>query len=82
MEISQMAQHLSQIRETSVSDGLFEFIADIIENHGKAGKRWSSTTSTLFAIVRDYGGKRAAHELTKFLSGPSISTMYRKARSE
>jgi len=52
-----------------------------VENQSKNVKRWNDKTKSLFATILDHGGPALAKIVTEKLSGPSLQTMYRSARS-
>ena len=60
---------------------LASILKNLVENREKNVKRWNDETKSLFATILDYGGPALAKIVTEKLSGPSLQTMYRSARS-
>ena len=58
------------------------FLNDLVNSYGKGRKTWSSTTKSLFAMLLDYGGPMVCELVAKNFGGPSVSSVYREARSE
>ena len=57
---------------------LLAIVSDIINNNGKkAGKEWSDSTKTLFALIMDFGGPVLASEVRETMGGPSLTTLYK-----
>ena len=75
-----IAEKLSMINRQKSGEHFYDLVTDLINIFSNAGKRWSDSTTTLFTIILDYGGKAAAKELTNALHGPSSSTLYKTAR--
>jgi hypothetical protein len=59
---------------------LTTFLEDIIKNSPRARPVWSQTTLTMFTLLLNYGGPAVAELISKNFSGPSLSTIYLKAR--
>jgi len=60
---------------------LASILKNLVENREKNVKRWNDETKSLFATILDYGGPALAKIVTEKLSGLSLQTMYRSARS-
>lgn len=58
------------------------FLNDLVNSHGKGRNTWSTTTKSLFATLLDYGGPMVCELVAKNFGGPSVSPVYREARSE
>ncbi|CAH3153491.1 unnamed protein product [Porites lobata] len=61
---------------------LASILKNLVENQAKNVKRWNEETKSLFATILDNGGPPLARIVTEKLSGPSLQTMYRSARSD
>ena len=81
-KISNIMKFLEKMKnQDSTTKGIYNMlIEDILKNFDRQGKSWSNSTMTLFATILDYEGKLSASKLTEFLKGPSLSTIYRKAK--
>ena len=60
---------------------LASILKNLVENQAKNVKRWNDETKSLFTTILDYGGPALARIVTEKLSGLSLQTMYRSARS-
>ena len=58
------------------------FLNDLVNSQGKGRNTWSSNTKSLFALLLDYGGPMVCELVAKNFGGPSVSSVYREARSE
>ncbi|XP_066933312.1 uncharacterized protein [Clytia hemisphaerica] len=81
-EVSLLAARLREIKSKPNSDGFINFVTDVVKNYGRKHRNWSDDTKTLFAILYNYGGKKAAMSLSQFVDGPSIKTIWRTASSD
>lgn len=63
-------------KENSLSD----FLSDLIQNIDKKRPTWSESTVNLFSLLLNYGGPVAVDLLRKNFGGPSLSSVYLKAR--
>ena len=61
---------------------LASILKNLVENQAKNVKRWNDETKSLFATILDNGGPPLARIVAEKLSGPSLQTMYRSARSD
>ena len=61
---------------------LASILKNLVKNQAKHVKRCNDETKSLFATLLDYGGPALARIVTEKLSGPSLQTMYRSARSD
>lgn len=64
-------------------DAVWKFVKDIFQNlmHAKAGRRYSTSTKSLYEMIKLWGGPRLHSFISLNLDGPSISTTLRKVRN-
>jgi len=63
-------------------DAVWEFLKDIFHNlmHAKVGRRYSTTTKSLYEMIKLWGGPRLHSHISLNLDGPSIFTNLRQVR--
>lgn len=64
-------------------DAVWEFVKDIFHNlmHAKERRRYSTSTKSLYEMIKLWGGPRLHSFISLNLDGPSISTTLRKIRN-
>ena len=63
-------------------DVVWEFFKDIFHNliHEKTGRRYSTSTKSLYEMIKLWGGPRLHNFISLNMDGPSISTTLRQVR--
>ena len=63
-------------------DAVWEFFKDIFHNliHEKAGRRYSTSTKSLYEMIKLWGGPRLHNFISLNMDGPSISTTLRQVK--